>query len=344
MKLLNTLKGKKTVTPPIWLMRQAGRYLPEYKEIREKELNFLDLCYNPKLASKITLQPIKRYGFDGAILFSDILVIPDALGIKTEFIKNVGPKLNPITTEKDLNNLRINNIKNHLSPVFETINLVKSQKPKETNLIGFSGSPWTIATYIIEGGSSKNFEKIRSIAIKDEDFFQKLIDILINSIIEYLSYQIESGVEIIQLFDSWAGILPESEFSKWVLNPNKKIIDTIKERYPEIPIILFAKNSGLLNENICQNIKFDCLAIDQNLPKKWVKDVIQNKYSKIIQGNLDNILLCYGSKDQIKKEVINILDIFNDYPFIFNLGHGVLKDTPIENVEFVLDLVRNYKK
>lgn len=344
MKLLNTLKGKKTVTPPIWLMRQAGRYLPEYKEIRKKELNFLDLCYNPKLASKITLQPIKRYGFDGAILFSDILVIPDALGIKTEFIKNVGPKLNPITTEKDLNNLRINNIKNHLSPVFETINLVKSQKPKETNLIGFSGSPWTIATYIIEGGSSKNFEKIRSIAIKDEDFFQKLIDILINSIIEYLSYQIESGVEIIQLFDSWAGILPESEFSKWVLNPNKKIIDTIKERYPEIPIILFAKNSGLLNENICQNIKFDCLAIDQNLPKKWVKDVIQNKYSKIIQGNLDNILLCYGSKDQIKKEVINILDSFNDYPFIFNLGHGVLKDTPIENVEFVLDLVRNYKK
>tara|TARA_Y100000389_G_scaffold169836_1_gene176400 strand:- start:27018 stop:28052 length:1035 start_codon:yes stop_codon:yes gene_type:complete len=344
LKLLNTLKGKKTVTPPIWLMRQAGRYLPEYKEIREKELNFLDLCYNPKLASKITLQPIKRYGFDGAILFSDILVIPDALGIKTEFIKNVGPKLNPITTEKDLNNLRINNIKNHLNPVFETINLVKSQKPKETNLIGFSGSPWTIATYIIEGGSSKNFEKIRSIAIKDEDFFQKLIDILISSIIEYLSYQIESGVEIIQLFDSWAGILPESEFSKWVLNPNKKIIDTIKERYPEIPIILFAKNSGLLNENICQNIKFDCLAIDQNLPKKWVKDVIQNKYSKIIQGNLDNILLCYGSKDQIKKEVINILDSFNDYPFIFNLGHGVLKDTPIENVEFVLDLVRSYKK
>lgn len=344
MKLLNTLKGKKTVTPPIWLMRQAGRYLPEYKEIRKKELNFLDLCYNPKLASKITLQPIKRYGFDGAILFSDILVIPDALGIKTEFIKNVGPKLNPITTEKDLNNLMINNIKSHLSPVFETINLIKSQKPKETNLIGFSGSPWTIATYIIEGGSSKNFEKIRSIAIKDEDFFQKLIDILINSIIEYLSYQIESGVEIIQLFDSWAGILPESEFSKWVLNPNKKIIDTIKERYPEIPIILFAKNSGLLNEDICQNIKFDCLGIDQNLPKKWVKDVIQNKYSKIIQGNLDNILLCYGSKDQIKKEVINILDSFNDYPFIFNLGHGVLKDTPIENVEFVLDLVRNYKK
>ena len=344
MKLLNTLKGKKTDTPPIWLMRQAGRYLPEYKEIRKRELNFLDLCYNPKLASKITLQPIKRYGFDGAILFSDILVIPDALGIKTEFVKNVGPKLNPVTTEKELNYLKIDNIKKHLSPVFETINLVKSQKPKETNLIGFSGSPWTIATYIIEGGSSKNFEKIRSIAIKNEDFFQKLIDILINSIIEYLSYQIEEGVEIIQLFDSWAGILPESEFSKWVLNPNKKIIDIIKEKHPEIPIILFAKNSSLLNENICQNIKFDCLAIDQNLPKKWVKDVIRNKYNKIIQGNLDNILLCYGSKDQIKKEVINILDSFNDYPFIFNLGHGVLKDTPIKNVEFVLDLVRNYKK
>ena len=343
MKLLKTLQNKtKNISPPIWFMIQAGRYLPEYREIRSKEDNFLDLCYNPKLAAEITLQPIKRFGFDGAILFSDILVIPDALGIKTKFIKNIGPKLDPITSEKDLTNLKINNIKNHLQPVFETINLVKLYKPKETNFIGFSGSPWTISTYIVEGGSSRNFEKIRSIAIKNEDFFQKLIDILINSIIEYLSYQIESGVEIIQLFDSWAGILPENQFNKWVLNPNKKIIDKIKEKYPNIPIILFTKGGGILNKNICQNINFECLAIDQNLPRWWAKDNIQKKYNKIIQGNLDNILLCYGSKEEIKKEVIDILDNFNDQNFIFNLGHGILKETPIENVEHVIELVRNY--
>ncbi|MDA7705391.1 uroporphyrinogen decarboxylase [Rickettsiales bacterium] len=343
MKLYKTLKKEKFSTPPIWFMRQAGRYLPEYREIRSKENNFLDLCYNPKLASKITLQPIERFGFDGAILFSDILVIPDALGIKTEFIKNFGPKLQSVTNQKQLENLKINNIKNHLNPVFETIDIIKSNKPKETNLIGFSGSAWTIATYIIEGSSSKNFEKTRSIAINDEIFFQKLINILINAIIEYLSHQIESGVEIIQLFDSWAGILPEDQFNKWVLNPNKQIIDKIKDKYPNIPVILFTKGVGLLNENICKDINFECLAIDQNIPKKWVKNNIQNKYNKVIQGNLDNILLCYGSKDQIKKEVLNILDNFNDHPFIFNLGHGILKDTPIENVELVLNLVRNYK-
>jgi uroporphyrinogen decarboxylase len=343
LKLYKTLKKEKSLTPPIWFMRQAGRYLPEYMKIRSKVDNFLDLCYNPKLASEITLQPIERFGFDGAILFSDILVIPDALGIKTNFVKNFGPKLTPILTEKELDNLKIDNIKNHLNPVFETINLIKHKKPKETNLIGFSGSPWTIATYIIEGGSSRNFEKIRSIAISNEIFFQKLINILIDSIIEYISYQIESGVEIIQLFDSWSGILPEKQFNKWVLNPNKKIIDKIKEKYPNIPIILFTKGAGILNDNICKNIDFDCLAIDQNLPIKWVKDNICNKYNKVIQGNLDNILLCYGSKESIKDVVLEILDNFKDDLFIFNLGHGILKQTSIENVQYVIDLVRNYK-
>lgn len=343
MKLLKTLKKEKFSTPPIWFMRQAGRYLPEYREIRSKKENFLDLCYNPKLAAKITLQPIDRFNLDGAILFSDILVIPDALGIKTEFIKNHGPKLQPITEKKELDSLDFNNIENYLNPVFETIDIVKSKKPKETNLIGFSGSPWTIATYIVEGGSSKNFEKIRSIAIKEEDFFQKLINILIESIVTYLSFQIKAGVEIVKLFDSWAGILPENQFNKWVLEPNKKIIKRIKELYPDIPVILFTKNAGVLNQNICQNIDFECLAIDQNLPKIWVKNNIQKKYNKVIQGNLDNILLCYGSREEIKNEVLDILDSFNGESFVFNLGHGILKDTPVENVEYVVNLVRNYK-
>ena len=245
-KLIRTLNGEKFKIPPIWMMRQAGRYLPEYREIRNKADNFLELCYNPKLASQITLQPINRFGFDGAILFSDILVIPDALGVKVEFVKSEGPKLQKITDEKSLSKLNLNNIKNHLSRVFETIDITKSKLDKKTTLIGFSGSPWTVATYMVEGGGSKNFENVRTLAISNPQFFQKLINILIEAISIYLIAQIEAGVEVVKLFDSWAGILPEAEFEKWVIKPNKKIINNIQKKYPKIPIILFTRGSGVL--------------------------------------------------------------------------------------------------
>ena len=341
-KLLETLKGKKFKTPPIWLMRQAGRYLPEYREIRKEANNFLELCYNPKLASEITLQPIRRFGFDGAIIFSDILVIPDALGVDVNFVKNIGPQLSKTLKESDLTKFKEDNILNHLNPVFENIKLVKDGLDDDKTLIGFSGSPWTIATYMIEGGSSKKFDDIRRIAIKDKDFFQKLIDILVNSISIYLIEQIKSGVDVVKIFDSWAGILPESEFGKWVIEPNKKIIQNIKKIYPDIPIILFTKGAGTMYEEIVINIDCDAFAVDQCVSKKWVRDILQNKHNKIIQGNLDNITLALDMEYALS-EVKDILDHFNDKPFIFNLGHGILPDTPIENVEKIINFIKNYQ-
>ena len=210
-KLNNTLlKKEKFTNPPIWIMRQAGRYLPEYRKIRSNVKNFLDLCYNPKLASEVTLQPITRFDFDAAIIFSDILVIPDALGIKVEFVKNEGPKLEAVKSGFDLSKLKINNIENHLNPVFETLELTKSKLSPDKSLIGFSGSPWTLATYICEGGGSKNFDIVKELAIRDENFFSELIEILTQSIITYTLSQIKAGADVIKLFDSWAGVLPES--------------------------------------------------------------------------------------------------------------------------------------
>ncbi|MES2677826.1 MAG: uroporphyrinogen decarboxylase [Pseudomonadota bacterium] len=340
-KLIRTLAGEKFSTPPIWLMRQAGRYLPEYREIRAKANNFLELCYNPKLASEITLQPIRRFGFDGAILFSDILVIPDALGVKVEFVKNEGPKLQKTLDEKSLLNLNLNNIEKHLERVFETIDLTKSKLDANTTLIGFSGSPWTIATYMVEGAGSKNFENVRSLAISNPQFFSKLIEILVEAISIYLIKQIEAGVEVVKLFDSWAGVLPESEFQKWVINPNKKIIANIRQKYPNFPIILFTRGAGAGYENVALNIENVALAIDQNLPKKWAQEILQNKHQRIIQGNLDNILLASGSLEAIEKEVLEIKNSFGNHPFIFNLGHGVLPHTPIENIERILKILRS---
>lgn len=340
-KLLRTLKGEKFKNPPIWLMRQAGRYLPEYREIRSKANNFLELCYNPKLASEITLQPIKRFGFDGAILFSDILVIPDALGVKVEFVKNEGPKLEKVLDEKSLLNLKLGNIENHLGNVFETINLVKGGLDQNTTFIGFSGSPWTIATYMVEGGGSKNFENVRSLAISNPQFFQKLVDILVEAISIYLIKQIETGVEVVKLFDSWAGVLPESEFEKWVIKPNQQIIENVRKKYPQVPIILFTRGAGVLYEKVALNTGATALAIDQNLPKKWAKEILQEKSGKIIQGNLDNILLANGSLEEIERETLGILKFFSDKTFIFNLGHGVLPHTPIANIEKLLQIVRN---
>ena len=341
-KLLNTLQGQKFSTPPIWLMRQAGRYLPEYQQIRSKTDNFLDLCYNPKLASEITMQPVNRFGFDGAILFSDILVIPDALGVKVEFIKNEGPKLQKTLDEKSLLDLKLNNIEKHLSRVFETINILNSKIDKNTTLIGFSGSPWTISTYMIEGGGSKNFENVKNLSISNPQFFQKLINILIEAISIYSIRQIEAGAEVIKLFDSWAGVLSESEFKKWVINPNKEIINNIKKTHPKTPIILFARGSGALYENLALEIEGVSLAIDQMLPKKWAKEILQQKLNKIIQGNLDNVLLASGSEEEIEKETIEILNHFSSKSFVFNLGHGVLPHTPIKNIEKVMEVLRDY--
>ncbi len=340
-KLINTLlKKEKFSNPPIWVMRQAGRYLPEYREIRSNVKNFLELCYTPKLASEVTLQPIRRFGFDAAIIFSDILVIPDALGVKVEFVKNEGPKLQKISSSADLKNLKRDNIKNHLQPVFETLSLTKSKLDASTALIGFSGSPWTLACYMIEGGGSKNFEQTRKTAIGDEKFFAELIEILTQSIITYLSHQIEAGADVVKLFDSWAGVLPPQQLRKWVIEPTKKIVSELKKLHPQIPVICFPRGIGAMYEEFAREVGSQGLALDQTLEKNWAKKNLQENLGQVVQGNLDNILLACGSKSEIEKEVLQILESFGDHPFIFNLGHGIIPQTPIENVELVMKLVR----
>lgn len=335
-------------SPPIWIMRQAGRYLPEYRQIRANVGNFLDLCYNPTLASEVTLQPINRFGFDAAIIFSDILVIPHALGVDVKFVKNEGPVLQKISTNQDLQNLKIEKIKSHLQPVFENISLTKSKLAKDKSLIGFSGSPFTLACYMIEGGSSKNFDLVKETAIKNEEFFAQLIEILTKSVSQYLNLQIEAGADVVKLFDSWAGVLPEAQFQKWVIEPTKKIIAEVRKKHPKTPIICFPRAAGVLYDNfareVTKDVEFSALAIDQNITKSWAKEVLQKQYNQIIQGNLDNQLLAFGSKEKISKEVKEILQHFGEKPFIFNLGHGILPETPIENVELVLEIVRGYRR
>lgn len=342
MKKLSNVLLKKEIfkTPPIWIMRQAGRYLPEYLETRSKINNFLDLCYNPKLATEVTLQPIRRFDFDSAIIFSDILVIPDALGIKVDFIKNHGPKLAKFDILNDLLKLNINNIKNHLKPVFEAISLTRQNLNQEKDLIGFCGAPFTLACYILEGGGSKNFDIVKEISYKYPQQFSQLIDILTNSAIEFLSYQIQAGVDVIKIFDSWAGILTTNQINEWVIKPAKKIVNYFYENYPQIPIIYFPKSIGVNYENFAKEVDSHGLAIDQTLDKKWVSQVLQKNLNKIIQGNLDNHLLAFGTKKQIADETIEILKTFGEKPFIFNLGHGILPQTPIENVEYLLKIIR----
>lgn len=340
-KLINTLlKKEKFSQPPIWIMRQAGRYLPEYREVRSNVKNFLELCYTPKLASEVTLQPIRRFGFDAAIIFSDILVIPDALGVKVEFVKNEGPKLQKVSSKDDLKSFKRENIKSHLQPVFEALALTKSKLDKDVALIGFSGAPWTLACYMIEGGGSKNFEQTRKVAIQDEEFFSELIEILTQSIITYLSQQISAGADVVKLFDSWAGVLPPQQLRKWVIEPTKKIVAELKKLHPQIPVICFPRGIGMMYEEFAREVGAQGLALDQNLEKKWVRKNLQENLGQVVQGNLDNILLAFGSKKEIEKEVFQILESFGEQPFIFNLGHGILPETPIENVELVMSLVR----
>ncbi len=338
MKLLNLISEREIEkSPPIWIMRQAGRYLPEYLEIRKNCENFLDLCYNPKLASEVTLQPIRRFDFDAAIIFSDILVIPDALGVNVKFVKNEGPKLGKIPP---LEKLKIDNVLKHLNPVFENLKLTRQNLAKDKALIGFSGAPFTLACYMIEGGGSKNFDEVKKMAVQNEEYFSQLIEILVESVSIYLIEQINSGANLVKIFDSHSGILPESGFQKWVIAPTKKIIENVKKVHPNVPIIAFPRGCGVFYEEYVKQTKCDVIALDQNLSKNFVVENLQNRQNSIIQGNLDNQLLAFGTKDAIKREVLDILEKFGKKPFIFNLGHGIIKETPIENVEFLMKLVR----
>ena len=320
-------------------MRQAGRYLPEYREIRATTSSFLELCYSPKKAATITLQPLQRYDMDAAIIFSDILVLPDALGQKVEFVEGKGPILEPISTGNDLGRLSLDRIDDILSPIFQTIKMVSAELDDKKALIGFAGAPWTVAFYMIEGRSNNDGAKIRHWAAAKPDSFQQLIDILCDATIHYLSRQIRAGVEVIQLFDSRAGLLCETQFKKWVFEPNRRIVEGIKHIYPNIPIIGFPRKAGLMYPVFADQTGVDAISIDHTVPVDWAAEVLQPICT--VQGNLDNHLLVAGG-EILKYEVEKILATLGKGPFIFNLGHGILPMTPPSHVGDIAEIITTW--
>lgn len=322
-------------------MRQAGRYLPEYMERRKSAGSFLDLCFSPDFAVEVTLQPLRRYHMDAAILFSDILVVPQALGQHLEFRQGEGPVLTPVDTADKIDLLGMGNFHRHLAPVYETVNRLKIQIPQETALIGFAGAPWTVATYMIQGHGSPDQAVTRSMAFQQEAVFQKLIDLLIKATSEYLLKQIEKGAEVIQLFDTWAGNLPDDQFRKWVIEPTRQIILNIRQNHPDIPIIGFPKGAGCRYPEYIRATGVSAVSIDTTMPLEWVRDHIQPLCP--VQGNLDPLLLVAGG-DPLEKRVLEILDCLSGGAFIFNLGHGIVPQTPPENVARVSEIIREYQK
>lgn len=340
--LLDTLNKKNDKGYiPIWLMRQAGRYLPEYRSIRGKVPKFLDLCYNPKLASKVTLQPIERFGFDAAILFSDILVIPDSMGLKVRFEIGEGPILEKVRNEEELKKITLSKENEQFKNVWESVGLIKKDLPEEIALIGFAGSPWTVATYIMEGrgGKYSNFENSKKIVRENPKLLKRMLDMIIEQTIPYLIGQIDAGANTLQLFDSWAGELRGDDYKEFIEEPNKILVQKIRELRPNIPIICFPKAIEDI-EAFIDNVKPDALSIGADVNLDLARK-LQDKV--IIQGNLDPQILA-SSKDEVETATIKILEKLGTKNFIFNLGHGILPETPIDNVEFLVKLVRQYEK
>ena len=323
---------------PIWFMRQAGRYLPEYRKLRSKYSSFLDICFSPKIAAEISLQPIKRFDLDGIILFSDILVIPHALGQKVNFKENIGPILKPIETFKDLKKNTAEEWDETLNPIYETVDILKKKK-KDKTLIGFCGSPFTVLTYMIEGQTSKTHRKTKLFLLNYPDQSKIIIKKLIDISIHYLSRQIEAGVDVVQLFESWSGILEKDLFEEYIVKPNRKIVERLKQKY-NIPIILFPRNSGIETKQIIKKIKLDGLSIDLKTPNKILK--LCKKEKIIVQGRLDPLRLLVGGK-QMEKEIEKIILSLKNNRLIFNLSHGILPETPINNVEQMIKKVRSYE-
>ena len=336
--LLKTLLGYKSKTTPIWLMRQAGRYLPEYKETRKKAGSFLDLCYNPKLATEVTLQPLRRFDLDGAILFADILLIPNALGQNLEFIEGRGPVLEPIKNFSDFKLLKkVDKIHDILNPVYDAVSNIKSKLEKDITFIGFAGSPWTVSTYMIEGQGSKDHIKTKTFMLQNPELFDKLILKIEKATVEYLSKQIIAGVDAVKLFDSWAGSLPGHYLEKYSLNPMKNIAKELKKRFPRIPLIVFPRGVGPMYEKFSKAKEFNCIAVDSNIDITWAKKNIQN--NSVIQGNLDPAYLVSGGKDLVNK-TIDIVEKFSTAGHIFNLGHGITPNAKIENVELLIKTIK----
>ncbi|MGI9389607.1 MAG: uroporphyrinogen decarboxylase [Boseongicola sp.] len=337
--ILRALAGETLPTPPIWMMRQAGRYLPEYRETRDKAGDFLTLCYTPELAAEVTLQPIRRYDFDAAILFADILLIPDALGADLWFVTGEGPRLSTVTSQSDFDGLKsAKSIHDHLAPVYETIRILRRELSDDTALIGFAGAPWTVATYMIAGRGTPDQGPAH--ALKDESrvLFKALIDRLTEATIEYLSAQIKAGVEVVKLFDSWAGSLDDKDFQEFAVGPTKHIIRVLKARHPGIPVIAFPREAGERYIGFAKATGADCVAVDNSVSAYWAARHVQ--IDGCVQGNLASSHMVTGGQPLID-ETRAIVSAFANGPHIFNLGHGITPDADPENVQLMIETVRN---
>lgn len=326
--------------PPVWLMRQAGRYLPEYRAIRAKAHDFLDLCFSPELATEVTLQPIRRYGFDAAILFSDILVIPHALGQTVRFVEGEGPKLDPVRNAADVARLSLDPMRAARSPlaaVYETVGAVRAALPKETALIGFAGAPWTVACYMVEGGTSRDFHAVKQWAFSDAAGFALLIDKIVDATVLHLQRQVAAGADVIQLFDSHAGVLPDGAYERWVIEPNARIVKAIGATYPKLPIIGFPRGSGQRYETFVTATGVTAVSIDSVVPVDWAARHLQPH--AVVQGNLDPVFLLAGGS-AMRDATRAILERLGRGPMIFNLGHGVIKETPPEHVSELVACIR----
>jgi uroporphyrinogen decarboxylase len=336
--LLDTLHGKRGDRRPIWLMRQAGRYLPEYRALRAEKGGFLELVHDSEAAAEVTLQPIRRFGFDGAILFSDILVIPHALGQDLAFLAGEGPQLSPPLIDAALESLQA--VPERLDPVYRTVGLVREQLGPETTLLGFAGSPWTVATYMIAGEGSRDQHVARSLAYRDPAALQAIVDAIVACTVEYLSRQAEAGAEAVQLFDSWAGSLAPREFERWVIAPNAAIVAAFHARHPSVPVIGFPKGSGEKLPAYARETGVDAVGIDETIDPLWAARALPEGLP--VQGNLDPLLLLAGG-DELEVAAGIILEAFAGRPHVFNLGHGIDKETPIAHVERLLATVRGWR-
>lgn len=336
--LLAVLKGERRDPPPIWMMRQAGRYLPEYRALRAEKGGFLELVHDSAAAAEVTMQPLRRFGFDGAILFSDILVIPHALGQDLTFGPGEGPRLTPALLDGDLDGLEFR--PERLSDVIETVRQVSAALAPETTLLGFAGSPWTIATYMVTGHGSRDHADARRLAYRDPARFQVLSDHIVSATVDYLVNQIDAGVHAVQLFDSWAGSLSPSQFERWVIAPTAEIVRRLRRRHPETPIIGFPKGAGAKLDAYARETGVSAVGLDETIDPVWAARTLPDALP--VQGNLDPLALNAGGPE-LAHAVRHIRRALAGRPHIFNLGHGILPDTPLSHVEALIELVREEK-
>lgn len=339
--IVRVLRGSRQARPPMWLMRQAGRYLPEYRALRAEAGSFLKLVYDPVRAADVTLQPIRRFGFDAAILFSDILVVPHALGQDLRFVEGEGPKLQPIRSAAGIAALNPDHLHETLAPIYETVDRVASGLPKDTTLIGFAGAPWTVACYMVEGGGSRDFHEVRRFAYTQPSAFAALIDLLVDRTAAYLVEQVRAGAEVLQLFDSWSGVLSPPAFHRFVIEPTRQLVDRLRREAGNTPIIGFPRGCGAHLPDYVRLTGVDAVALDTAMPPLWARQALPP--GTVMQGNLDPVVLMLGG-EAMQAETDAILTAQAGTPFIFNLGHGVLPETPPDHVARLVDHVRSWQK